>query len=63
MGMKAAAATRPVQAGWSVRAKTSTPSATVCIHDPMFETRAADQMSAKFRERSGRRDARATWRH
>ena len=34
MGMKAAAATRPVQAGWSVRAKTRTPRATVCIHEP-----------------------------
>ena len=58
MGRKAAAATRPVHPGWSVRANTSTPRATVCIHEPMLETRAADQMSAKFRERSGRSEAR-----
>jgi hypothetical protein len=60
MGTKAAAATSPVQPGWSVRAKTSTPSATVCIHEPTLETRAADQMSAKFRDRSGRSEARGT---
>ena len=60
MGMKAAAATRPVQAGWSVRAKTRTPRATVCIHEPTLDTSAADQMSAKFRERSGRSEARGT---
>ena len=59
-GMNPAAATSPAHAGRPVREKTSTPSATVCIHDPRFETRAADQMSAKFRERSGRSDARAT---
>src|SRR5580704_17449924 len=60
MGMKAAAATSPVQAGCPVRAYTSTPRATVCIHVPTLDTNAADQMRAKFRDRSGRSEARAT---
>ncbi len=60
IGMNVAAATSPVHAGCPVRANTSTPSATVCIHVPTLETSAADQMRAKFRERSGRSDARAT---
>ncbi len=60
--MNPAAATRPAQAGPAepVREKTRTPRATVCIHDPRLETRAADQMRAKFRERSGWSEARAT---
>ena len=62
IGMNAAAATRPVQPGWWVLAVTSTPNATVCIHEPTLETRAADQRRAKFRDRNGRRDAMSTGR-
>jgi hypothetical protein len=36
------------------------PRATVCIHEPTLETRAADHTRAKLRERSGRNEDRAT---
>ena len=62
MGKKAAAATSPVHNGLWVRTVTKIPRATACIHEPMFETSAADQTSAKLRERNGRNDARATGR-
>ena len=57
MGRKAAAATRPVHRAWPVSSVTSTPTATVCIHEPMLETSAALQTRAKSRWRSGRSDA------
>ena len=49
MGRKAAAATRPVHRACPVWTVTSTPTATVCIHDPTFDTSAADQTRAKSR--------------
>ena len=58
--MKAAAATIPVHVLLPVTSVTSAPTATVCIHDPTFDTRAADQISAKFFLRSGCSDDRAT---
>src|SRR3954469_6033049 len=60
MGMKAAAATMPVHVFFPVTSVTRAPTATVCIHDPTFETRAADQMRAKFFLRSGCSDENAT---
>src|SRR5436309_3090654 len=60
MGMKAAAATMPVHALLPVASVTRAPTATVCIHDPTLDTRAADQMRAKLRLRSGWRDESAT---
>src|SRR3954453_8643007 len=62
MGMKAAAATMPVHVLFPVASVTSAPTATVCIHDPTFDTRAADQISAKFFRRSGSSDDSATHR-
>ena len=59
-GQEAGGGHRPVHAGWSVRAKMRTPRATVCIQVPTLDTRAADQMRAKLRDRRGRRDASAT---
>ena len=56
MGTNAAAATSPVHSGSWVRDVTTTPRATVCIHEPTLETRAADQTRAKLRERSGLSD-------
>src|SRR5437764_14525100 len=60
MGMKAAAATIPVHALLPVASVTRAPTATVCIHDPTFDTRAAVQISAKFFIRSGWSDESAT---
>src|SRR5207248_5399669 len=60
MGRKAAAATMPVHRLWCVFAVTRAPTATVCIHDPTLETRAALQIRAKLRWRSGRSDENAT---
>src|SRR5437764_14783741 len=60
MGMKAAAATMPVHVLFPVASVTSAPTATVCIHDPTFDTRAADQISAKFFLRNGWSDDSAT---
>src|SRR5437588_11317613 len=58
--MKAAAATIPVQVLLPVAAVTRAPTATVCIHDPTLETRAALQIRAKLRWRRGRSDENAT---
>ncbi len=55
IGRNAAAATRPVQPGRPVRAVTKTPTATVCIHEPTLDNRAAHQIRAKLRCWSGRR--------
>jgi len=58
--MKAAAATIPVHVLFPVASVTRAPTATACIHDPTFDTRAADQMRAKLRLRSGCKDESAT---
>ena len=60
IGMKAAAATMPVHALLPVASVTKAPTATVCIHDPTLEIRAADQIRAKLRLRRGWSDDRAT---
>src|SRR5829696_3586366 len=57
MGRKAAAATNAVQPASPVRTATRSPTATVSIQVPTFETRAAAQTRAKLRWRSGRSDA------
>jgi hypothetical protein len=46
MGMKAAAATRPVHSGLCDRVVTTTPSATVCIHEPTLDNSADIHTSA-----------------
>ena len=56
MGTNAAAATSPVHLAWPVTSVTKTPTATVCIHEPMLETSAAPHTRAKFRWRRGRSD-------
>ena len=50
----------PVHVLLPVASVTRAPTATVCIHDPTLETRAADQIRAKFRLRSGWSDESAT---
>ncbi len=60
MGRKPAAATRPVQPGWPVRAVTRIPTATVCIQVPTLDRRAAVQINAKLRWRSGAREVGTT---
>ena len=59
-GRKAAAATRPVHSGLWVVSVTNIPRATACIHDPMFDTSAADHSRAKLRDPSGRSDRGST---
>ena len=61
-GTKAAAATMPVHSGLCDRSVTTMASTTVCIHEPMFETKAAVHTSAKFRERRGRSDVSTAFR-